>query len=269
VIRPVVVYADRFPDCRAALRWAAAEAGRLRAPLHVLVTSADTSAEHRGALADTVAAVLAGLTDVPLVGRAGRGAPAEVLREVSADAQILVITTASPDLDRAVASSFCPVVAVPEVPGTGDGGEPGNGPVVLGAAPWTDEVVVGRAFAEAARRRARLVVVRAGAAGRSDHDGHEIDLALSMWKLVHPDVEVETMVLPDPRADVLLALTRDACLLVLGRSARGALLAGLVGSPVHDVLHAARCPVLVVPPPGPPRTTLLPQRTHGWALSNP
>jgi nucleotide-binding universal stress UspA family protein len=267
VIRAVVLCADQFPACRAALRWAAAEARRLGAPLHVLVTELGNPGEHRAALADTLTAALATVSDVPLVGRTGQGTVTEVLRQVSAEAEVLVITAESPDLDRVVAAAFCPVVAVPEVPADRAGAD--DGPVVLGAAPWTDEPVVGRAFAEAARRRARLVVVRAGAAGRADREAREVELALSVWKVIHPDVDVETMVVPDPTADVLTALTPDARLLVLGRSARGSLLAGLVGSPVHDVLHAARCPVLVVPPPGPPRTTLLPRPTHGWALRSP
>jgi nucleotide-binding universal stress UspA family protein len=159
------------------------------------------------------------------------------------------------------------VVAVPEAPG--DELESRNGTIVLGAAPWTDKEVVERAFAEAADRRAPLVVVRAGAAGRADREALDLDLALSVWKVIHPDVEVEAMTVPDRTADALIALTEGARLLVLGRSERGALLAGLVGSPVREVLRAARCPVLVVPSPGPPHTTLLPSRTHGWALSNP
>jgi nucleotide-binding universal stress UspA family protein len=73
-------------------------------------------------------------------------------------------------------------------------------------------------------------------------------MSLTAWRIVHPEVDVQPVVARHRAADVLSGLARDARLLVLGRSARGALLAGLLGSPVRDVLRAAPCPVLVVPP---------------------
>ena len=48
-------------------------------------------------------------------------------------------------------------------------------------------------------------------------------------------------------AGQLLALTVDAQLLVLGRSARGPRLVERVGSPLWSLLNGAGCPVLVVP----------------------
>jgi nucleotide-binding universal stress UspA family protein len=138
--------------------------------------------------------------------------------------------------------------------------------VVLGVAPWTGDEVVERAFAEAARRRAPLLAVRAAVTGSAEDARWELEMALSACRIVHPDVEVGSMVTAGRAADVLVSLSRDARLLVLGRSTRGALLAGLVGSPVRDLLRAAGCPVLVVPSDGPPHPSLLPGR-RGRAFS--
>jgi nucleotide-binding universal stress UspA family protein len=90
---------------------------------------------------------------------------------------------------------------------------------------------------------------------------------LSPWTVIHPDVSVERLVVQDCRADILVALSQRARLLVLGRSARGALLAGIAGSPVELLIRAAGCPVVVVPAAGPPRTTWLPSRIRGWAFT--
>ena len=71
----------------------------------------------------------------------------------------------------------------------------------------------------------------------------------------------------DRAAELLVAFSHRARLMVVGRSERGALLAGLSESPVAAHLRAARCPVLVVPAEGPPRTTWLPSHERGWAVT--
>jgi nucleotide-binding universal stress UspA family protein len=76
------------------------------------------------------------------------------------------------------------------------------------------------------------------------------------------------MVVQDRPADLLLAMSARAQLLVVGRSERGTLLAGVAGSPVDTLLRAHWCPIVVVPPGGPPRTTWLPSRSRGWAISH-
>jgi nucleotide-binding universal stress UspA family protein len=97
----------------------------------------------------------------------------------------------------------------------------------------------------------------------------EVALTISLWRVIHPDVDVRCVTVHDEAAELLVALSHHARLLVLGRSARGALLGGLSESPVTALLRAARCPVLVVPREGPPRTTWLPDRERGWALTVP
>lgn len=95
----------------------------------------------------------------------------------------------------------------------------------------------------------------------------ELELQLSPWPVIYPQVRIQTMAVQDKPAEFLLALTHRARLLVLGRSTRGALLGMIAGSPAQDLLAAAHCPVLVVPAAGPPRRTWLPAGTHGWSRS--
>ena len=168
------------------------------------------------------------------------------LRTLSAQASMVVVPAALPGLTELVATSYSPVVVVPER-------DAADGPVVLGAAPWTGDEVFELAFREAAQRRTGLIAVRT-----QDHAleraRDDLDLALSPWTVIHPGVRVERMVVPDQTTALLLELSTRAQLLVLGRSARGALLGLLVGSPAVDLLGAAQCPVLVVPAAGPPHS---------------
>jgi len=269
VTRPVVTSADRFPAGRTALTWAAAEARRRRAPLHVVVAAQGTRSGTRGGtrrvLTDALTAISDAVSHLPLLGYTPQGDVPEVLRVLSADAEAVVVPSPAPGLDDIVGFAFCPVFAVPEWNGSSTSGHASQGgAVVLGAAPWTADEVVGRAFAEAARRRARLLAVRASAAGDQDEARWTLEMALSAWRIVHPDVQVNMLVTADGAADVLTSLTRQARLLVLGRSARGALLDGLAGgSPVQHLLRAAACAVLVVPSDGPQRPSPPPSQGHG------
>lgn len=62
-----------------------------------------------------------------------------------------------------------------------------------------------------------------------------------------PDVEVSALVRHGPVAEVLVDLSRDALLVVVGRRGSGQVAGGLLGSVAHAVLHLAHCPVVVVP----------------------
>jgi nucleotide-binding universal stress UspA family protein len=162
------------------------------------------------------------------------------LRTLSAQAGTVVVPAALPGLPELVATSYSPVVVVPER-------DAADGPVALGTAPWTGDEVFELAFREAAQRRTSLIAVRT-----RDHAleqaRDDLDLALSPWTVIHPGVRVERLVVPDPTTALLLDLSTRAQLIVLGRSTRGALLGLIVGSPAVDLLGAAQCPVLVVPP---------------------
>jgi nucleotide-binding universal stress UspA family protein len=274
----VVVCAERSPAGMRAVRWATAEARRRELTLTVVATDPRRARTVRHSVfADALAVVQAAVPGLPVLG----GAPGEslpsMLRRLSADAAALVVPATLADLATVVADAYCPVVTVPARDPAPDAG---NGPVVLGVAPWTTEGTIALAFEAASERSAPLRAVRGWSEPpvdlrwpRPDWDGAEerarrdLELALSAWTVIHPEVPVERTVVEDRPADLLLALSYCARLLVVGRSARGALLSGIAGSPVNDLLRGACCPVLVVPDDGPPRTTWLPTASRARALA--
>jgi nucleotide-binding universal stress UspA family protein len=287
--RTVVVCPDPSATGRRALRWAAAEARRRGAALHVVLAEPANGADPRprtrsarhGSFADALAAVREAVPGLPVLARASRGPVPDVLQELSAEAGALVVPATLPHAAAVVAGSYCPVVVVPdEEPSP----EAERGPVVLAVAPWTGEDVVDLAFEEASAQHVALLAVRAWTEPgidlgllRTDRIAEwdraeerarrELEFALSPWRVIHPDVTVRAVVVQDEAAELVVALSHTARLLVLGRSARGALISGFSESPVAALLRAARCPVLVVPPEGPPRTTWLPAPERGWAYT--
>jgi nucleotide-binding universal stress UspA family protein len=96
---------------------------------------------------------------------------------------------------------------------------------------------------------------------------HELELALSAETIIHPEVAVETMIVQDRPASFLVAISHSAQLLVLGRTARGAQVAEIAGSPIDALLRSSACPVMIVPSDGPPRSTLLQTRERAKALA--
>jgi len=279
---PVIVCADRSPAHRRALRWAAAAARRRRTALDIVIPArpdAQPPSRRLGVLATVLGAV---------PGRAVRGGVADALRRRSTEAGALVVPATLPDVAAVVADAHCPVAVVPAAP------EVVQGPVVLAAAPWTGDCVVELAFAEASDLRAPLRAVRAWTEPRIDlgllrpvrsaeWDGagrdstewdsaeervqHELDIALSPWRFIHPEVDLQAVAVQDRAAGLLVALSRRARLVIVGRSERGAFLGGFSESPVTALLRAAHCPILVVPAEGPPRTAWLPGRDRGWAFT--
>lgn len=262
----------------AALRWAAAEAGRRGAPLEVLLTG-DADAGATG-FTRALSLLRVALPGLPLSTRDETGRAVDAVRVRSRLAATVVLPADLPDLGAVVAAAYSPVVVVPERRST-----PGA-PVVVGVAPWTDDVPVDLAFRAAAERRVRLIAVRTWedpaidlARSRPERIARwdraeerardELEMALAAQRIVHPEVPVQTIVAQDRADDLLLALSARAQLVVVGRSERGALLTGLTGSPVDALLRGAGCPVAVVAGDGSPRAGLLPSRAHGWALPIP
>ena len=62
-----------------------------------------------------------------------------------------------------------------------------------------------------------------------------------------PGVDVSAVVRHGSVGEVLVDLSRDALLVVVGRRGSGRVAGGLLGSVAHAVLHLAHCPVVVVP----------------------
>ena len=138
---------------------------------------------------------------------------------------------------------------------------------MVGAAPWTAQAVIGRAFHEASERKASVRAVRVWSAPRVDlgwlrpdriaewdraeqRVRHELELALSAWTIIHPEVILETIIVQDRPASFLVAISHSAQLLVLGRTARGAQVAEIAGSPIDACCAAPPAPSWSCPPTG-------------------
>ncbi|MEV6123832.1 universal stress protein [Streptomyces sp. NPDC052077] len=209
------------------------------------------------------------------------GAPGAVLPELGADAGLLVLGSrgrggfASLLLGSiglaAARDAPCPVVVVPR-----PGREVPEGPVPPGSGPRVvvglnvdspDEATLTFAFEEAARRGARLQVLAAypwpmqtWAAGQvvapvidetavADDTRVLADGFLAPHRGRRPEVRAEPYVVPGDAAGQLVAASRDADLVVVGRHRRRLLApARMLGSVTHAVLLHAAAPVAVVPP---------------------
>ncbi|MGW0335729.1 universal stress protein [Streptomyces sp. NPDC003011] len=234
---------------------------------------------------DQVRTRLAGRTGRPDVEYLGlEGAPAALLPELGTTAQLLVLGSrgrggfASLLLGSngmaAARDAECPVVVVPR-PGRevhdGAPGEPGPRVVVGLQVDSPDEATLAFAFTEAALRGARLQVVaayawpvQAWAAPAElvppviEQDAVESETRtlaegfLASHRARHPDVRAEPYVAPGDAAGHLVAASKDADLVVVGRHRRRLLApARLLGSVTHAVLLHAASPVAVVPPAPP------------------
>ena len=191
---------------------------------------------------------------------------ADRLGRASAGARMLVVPQALPGVEELADTAYEPIAVVPHDPP-----HPG-GPVVLALAARTSDDAIDAAFDAAARRGAPLLVLRLRDPARWSVVTDE-DLArlvederrywsdhVAAWRLAYPRVPLEVRVSDAEPAPELLALSYQARLLVLGRSQRGRVVGSVTPSPVGRVIRGARCPVLVVPPPGPPRRHWWPRR---------
>ncbi|MFE9900825.1 universal stress protein [Streptomyces achromogenes] len=209
------------------------------------------------------------------------GVPGAVLPQLGDDAQLLVLGSrgrggftslllGSNGL-AAARDARCPVVVVPppgrEVHGDGPA-EPGPRVVVGLHADSPDEDVLAFAFTEAALRHARLQVIAAypwpvqtwSAPGQpvpppadqdavADETRTLADGFLAPHRERHPGVRATAEALPGDAAGHLVAASRDAELVVVGRHRRRLLApARMMGSVTQAVLLHAASPVAVVPP---------------------
>ncbi|GAB2727776.1 universal stress protein [Streptomyces bullii] len=209
------------------------------------------------------------------------GAPSAVLPELGSSAQLLVLGSrgrggfASLLLGSkgmaCARDAECPVVVVPR-PGREVHGEAPAGPgprVVVGLhADSPDEATLAFAFTEAALRGARLQVVAAYPWPAQpwlipgelpppviDQEAVENETSalaegfLAPHRERHPDVRTDVHVAPGDAAGHLVAASRDAELVVVGRHRRRLLApARMMGSVTQAVLLHAASPVAVVPP---------------------
>lgn len=212
------------------------------------------------------------------------GVPGALLPELGADAQLLVLGSRGrggftglllgSNGMAAARDAECPVVVVPR-PGREAHGEAPEEPgprVVVGLhVDSPDDATLSFAFTEAELRGARLQVVAAypwpvqtwAAAGQIvppviDEVSLEsetrvlADGFLAPYRERHPDVRADPYVAPGDAAGHLVASSRDADLVVVGRHRRRLLApARMMGSVTHAVLLHAASPVAVVPPAPP------------------
>ncbi|MCS0603788.1 universal stress protein [Streptomyces sp. LP11] len=234
---------------------------------------------------DEVRARLAGRADEAAVEYVAlEGVPGAALPELGTEAALLVLGSrgrggfASLLLGSnglAVArDAECPVAVVPgpgrEVHGDGPA-EPGARVVVGLHVDSPDEAVLDFAFTEAALRDARVQIVAAypwplqtwSAPGQLvpppvDQDAVETETRvlaegfLAPHQERHPGVRAEVRVLPGDAAGHLVAASKDAELVVVGRHRRRLLApARMMGSVTQAVLLHAASPIAVVPPAPP------------------
>ncbi|MGC0208716.1 universal stress protein [Streptomyces levis] len=212
-------------------------------------------------------------------GRVAGEAPADALLDAARDAGLLVVgargaggfeglAVGSVAL-RTAAAAPCPVVLVPDRPGTFAERAPavrGTGQVVLGFdAHRPAGEAAGFAFPAAEARAARLRVVQAWAlpaesvssrtlvvteedrATWEDQEVLGLSDALRPWREKYPGVTVATDLMLLHPAEALVNASRAADLLVVGRRTGARTSEGRLGPVTHAVLHHARCPVAVVP----------------------
>ncbi|MBR8639900.1 universal stress protein [Streptomyces tuirus] len=294
---PVIAAVDGSDDSLRALEWALDAARRRSAPLRVVhvrqyalwaqpqVLAVMPPDPQEDPVLDRIRTHLEDRTGLPDTEYLGlEGAPSAVLPEQSASAQLLVLGSRGrggfaslllgSNSMAAARDAECPVVVVPRA-GREVHGEAAAGPgprVVVGLkVDGPDEATVEFAFAEAARRGARLQAVAAYPWPAQpwmmpgelpppivDQDVIEDETRvlaegfLGPYRERHPDVPTETVAAAGDAAGHLVAASRDADLVVVGRHRRHLLApARMMGSVTQAVLLHAASPVAVIPPSPP------------------
>lgn len=299
---PVIAAVDGSDDSLRALEWALTAARLRAAPVRLVHVRQYAHGAQSGTLVaglpepagdpvlDEVRARLAGRSGLPAVEyMAFSGAPAAVLPELGATAQLMVLGSrgrggfaslllGSTSL-AAARDAPCPVVVVPP-PGREVHEAPPVPPgpcVVVGLhVDSPAEATLAYAFAEADHRGVRLRVVAAypwapvplwPAPGEvpppaADEDTVEEEIRtlaaglLAVHRERHPDVRIDLVTPPGAAAGHLVAASKDAELVVVGRHRRRLTApARMIGSVTQAVLLHAASPVAVIPPAAEPART--------------
>ncbi|MGW0252074.1 universal stress protein [Nocardia goodfellowii] len=276
----IVVGVDGSEQAEAAVRWAAADAARSRAPLHLIdaiglpidyafswrVPIDDTplrrEATEKLALGVRIATEAAApdtitteITDAP---------PIPVLLDHSESARMVVVGARGLGAIRrrllgSVSSALarhaqCPVAIIPGLE------EYCTGPVVVGVdGSPTSNAALAIAFDEASRRHADLVAVTTWYdpgyyTPRAEIEALAQDCSadsLAGYAEKYPDVTVRPTVAEADPADQLITESRDAQLIVVGSRGRGGFARMTLGSVSEAVLHRTEIPILIVRPSTP------------------
>lgn len=269
----IVVGYDGSAEAQEALGWAADEARRERRPLHVVHVGLGQGGAR--SLTEGVERARSSAPDVEITSSLElRDSVPGTLVDASTDARMLVVGARGlggfaglllGSVSTAVAAhARCPVVVVRRRPSSSS--VPLARPVVVGVdGSRTSVSAVDLAFDLASRREAPLLAVHAwempallGPTPPWTPDeiadrlvGEKALLAESLAGHCdrYPDVEVRSSVRLGGAAEVVLAASGDAQLVVLGSRGRGGFTGLLLGSVSHAVAHHATCPVAIVHPP--------------------
>ncbi|MFF7607865.1 universal stress protein [Streptomyces parvulus] len=285
--RPITAGVDGSQESLAALDWAAREAVRTGAPLHVVHAwqARDTGGEGdrdaqerwvRDAVAEPVRTVTGRHPELTVSTEVREADDAvAVLLAAAADSATLVLGSRGHGAvvgfllgsvgRQVIAEATRPVVLVRA--GDEAAGEAADREVVVGqqGEPEDSADVIGYAFEAAAARGATVRAVRAWtlptvftyspgsmaladeAGGLEQYERKALGEALGPWRERFPDVPVVEHVEMGSAGQVLLSVSANARLMVVGRRARRSAVGARIGSVAHGVLHHADCPVAVVP----------------------
>jgi len=284
VVAPVVAGVDGSADAQLAVDLAAWEADRRHAPLRlvygfrpvyvcgVATIGYDLDRQVRdldNMLIAESARVARRYPDLPVATEVVQGAPASVLLDESAAAQLVVVGSRGrggfasllPGSVSAQVATYAtsPVIVMrpPAARGTRD--IPGSGPVVLGIDGSTGSAAaVEFAFDEAAARGTGLIAVYPWGvmpydAGDDDPrvEQHTADTALAdalaAWQDKYPEVPVSHRAVHSlVPVHTILDQSADAGLIVVGRRGRGGFAGLSLGSVGDGLVRHAKAPVAVV-----------------------
>ncbi|WP_062987823.1 universal stress protein [Nocardia anaemiae] len=282
---PVLVGVDGSESATEALRWAAVDAVRHRAPMHIVygigapmdfgpgiafdqidydAYRATGAAAVDTARADATAAA-APVGDLDITTFVVDAPPIPVLLDRSKDARMLVVGTRGlgafrrallGSVSTAVARhAHCPVAVIPEP--ENDKADRLRGPVLVGVdgSPSATRAIE-VAFDQAAHREVGVRAVLAWSEfnryiSRDDMQKEAEELlseSLAGCAEQYPDLTVERVVVEDRPARCLLAEAEYAQLIVLGSRGRGGFAGMTLGSVSQAVLHATDCPLIIARP---------------------
>jgi nucleotide-binding universal stress UspA family protein len=276
----IVVGTDGSAAGTSAVRWAATHAAQVRARLRIVDVyhwplpgpGRSTGQLDGPARAQALAVVAAAVADargaqpaVDVHGTVVLGLPGDALLTEARTAALLVVGShgrgaLAAALLGSVGLQVATYAAGPVVVVRGRA-HTAIGPVVAGVdgTPVSDRVLE-TGFAEAYRRGCALVAVRAvaqdaprvhavavgGAGGLRALAAVEVTEAVARLQDRYPDVPVEVELAAGNAADVLVAASRSAQLIVLHQRGRGRLLGPSLDPVSHHLLQRSDCPVLIV-----------------------
>jgi nucleotide-binding universal stress UspA family protein len=281
----VVVGVDGSDSALRAVRWAADEAARRRAPLRLVTAFGWTDDltvglpglgtryrdilldQSRRGLATAVATAREGWPELEISDELRIGYPIGTLAAEARKAQLLVVGDRGLNRVEGVllgsvgvamaAHSACPAVIV-------RGAEPidSTRPIVVGVDSGpVSEAAVAFAFQAAADRSTSLIAVHTwwdsfldqspAVLFRDEDQAYEqeqLAQRLAGWSEKYPQVQVTPVVTRDRAVHQLLERSREAQLVVVGSRGHGELAGLVLGSVSNALVHNADCPVAIVRP---------------------